>query len=92
MSLLTTLSSSSFFLDKYLNKIINDNNYKTAQFSYALKNNIIAARQVSASKSELGSLDWLVLNRKLVKSQKSAVLALAYWSSILSMLLLISAS
>jgi len=79
MSLLTCLSSSSFFLTDYLDKKITNDNYNAGQFSYALKHDVIAALQLSVKNSDRGSERWLKLNRKLARSESHSALALALW-------------
>ena len=79
MSLLTLLSTSSFFLSDYLTQRINDNNYTDGLLSYALKNNNIAALMAHEAKTEVGSEDWLALNRRLANTKAESALKLGYW-------------
>jgi hypothetical protein len=73
------LSSSSFFLPDYLTKKLNDNDFSSAQFDYALNNENITALIIAEKKVALGSTRWLVLNKTLAKSQGRSALKLAYW-------------
>jgi hypothetical protein len=79
MSLVTSLSSSSFFLSDYLTKRINNNNYNEGQFSYALKKLNVSALIVQEAKAKSGSDNWLYLNQQLGKSQSISALKLARW-------------
>ncbi len=79
MSLLASLSSSSFFLSDYLTKRIQANDFNENQFSYALKNNNVAALIIEEAKVNKGSEHWLTLNRQLGKTQSVAALKLARW-------------
>jgi tetratricopeptide (TPR) repeat protein len=79
MSLSVPLSSSSFFLDKYLNKIILDKSFSNIQLSYAISKKITSALNIALEKVEYGSRQWLVINRELAKTNKSSALALAKW-------------
>jgi hypothetical protein len=79
MSLSVPLSSSSFFLDKYLNKIILDKSFSNIQLSYAISKKITSALNIALEKVEYGSRQWLVINRELAKKNKSSALALAKW-------------
>jgi tetratricopeptide (TPR) repeat protein len=73
------LSSSSFFLPAYLTKQINANDYSDGQFSFALKKDYVAALIIEENKTDLGSLNWISLNRALAKSQWQAALNLGHW-------------
>jgi hypothetical protein len=79
MSLLASLSSSSFFLSGYLTQKINENNYSHGQFSHALLNNNIAALKVQERKAKFGSDEWVSLNRKLARTQRNSALKVANW-------------
>ncbi len=79
MSLLMSLSSSSFFLDKYLNEAIFDKSYNDAQLNFAIKNKLVSALNLVVNNTERGSHDWIVISKELAKTQKSSALALADW-------------
>lgn len=84
LSLTMPLSSSSFFLDKYLNEIILGKSFTNSQLSYAISKKLTAALNIALEKVEYGSRQWLVINRKLAKTNKSSALALAMWYQNLS--------
>ncbi|GAW95202.1 MULTISPECIES: hypothetical protein [Colwellia] len=79
LSLMISLSSSSFFLADYLTQQLHKNNYHAGQFSYALKHDYIAAITIAEKTANIASTHWLTLNQTLAKSQKNAALKLAYW-------------
>ncbi|KGJ87778.1 Tetratricopeptide TPR_2 repeat-containing protein [Colwellia psychrerythraea] len=79
MSLMTFLSTSSFFLSDYLTEQLEGNNYRIGQFNYALKSKNIAALTLAEDKADYGSMNWLALNQALAKSKKSSALELGYW-------------
>jgi len=62
----------------YLTKRINKSSYSNSQFSYALKNNNVAALLVQEAKAKPGSKEWIALNRKLATSQSASALKLAH--------------
>lgn len=74
-----SLSSSSFFLSPYLTEQLTSNNYRVGQLTYALKHNHITALTIAERKTELGSTQWLTLNRKLAKNETKAALNLGSW-------------
>ncbi|MFQ3210558.1 MAG: hypothetical protein ACI9HU_002062, partial [Colwellia sp.] len=71
------LSSSSFFLPAYLTKQIKDNNYSRGQFSFALKKSYVIALIIQEKQADLGSNNWIALNRELAKTQGLSALKLA---------------
>ncbi|WP_057831742.1 hypothetical protein [Colwellia sp. TT2012] len=79
LSLMISLSSSSFFLADYLTKQLQTKNYHAGQFSYALKHDYIAALTIAEKNATVTSIHWLTLNQTLAKSQQNAALKLAYW-------------
>ncbi len=79
MSLMMTLSSSAFFLDEYLDKVIVDDSHSEAQLNFAIKNKLVSALNLAITKTEYGSSDWLTISKELAKTQKNSALALAYW-------------
>ena len=79
MSSMILLSSSSFFLPTYLTKQIKDNNYSRGQFSFALKKSYVIALIIQEKQADLGSNNWIALNRELAKTQWLSALKLARW-------------
>lgn len=67
--LLTGLSTSSFFLGQYLTKTIKKNEHSNAQLNYALEHNNVAALQFSFKNTEFHSKQWLLLAKRLAKTQ-----------------------
>ena len=76
---MTSLSSSSFFLSAYLTKQLSHDNYRVGQLTFALKQNHITALTIKEHKTNLGSTQWLTLNRELAKTQTIAALKLGNW-------------
>ncbi|MCP4988780.1 MAG: hypothetical protein GY928_22835 [Colwellia sp.] len=79
MSLLASLSSSSFFLTDYLSELIQSGHVSESQFTYAIKKHNVTALIVQEAKETKGSDNWLDLNRKLATTQSIAALKLARW-------------
>ncbi len=84
MSLSMSLSSSSFFLDKYLNKIILAKSFSNAQLSYGINKKLTSALYIALEKTEYGESSWIAINRELAKTKKNSALALAKWYQDLS--------
>lgn len=76
---MTCLSSSSFFLSKYLTEKIESKNYSGAQLAHALNNNNIAALIVHENMAERGSKNWIKLNQELAKNEGASALKLGEW-------------
>ncbi len=74
-----SLSSSSFFLSRYLTQQLSNANYRAGQLTFALKHNHITALTIEERKTELGSSHWHTLNRELAKNQPIAALKLGHW-------------
>ncbi len=79
MSSMIFLSSSSFFLPAYLTKQLKDNNYNDAQLAFALGKNYVAALMIQETKAEIGSINWIIANQALAKTQWKSALKLAHW-------------
>lgn len=76
---MTFMSSSSFFLSEYLTEQLTDETYRKGQLAFALKHNHISALAIEEQKTDVGSAQWLTLNRELAKNQIIAALKLGHW-------------
>ncbi|WP_353539046.1 tetratricopeptide repeat protein [Colwellia sp. KU-HH00111] len=75
--LLIGVSSSSFFLNAHLTKLVTSQNYSEAQFDYALAQNNFTALSVAWQQTVVHSEPWVVLATKLAKTQGEAAYQLA---------------
>ena len=74
--------SSSFLLEAHLSELIRQNKHNTKQLNFALKQNNLAALQLAVPSVPLHSEQWLVLTKKLAKTQgKSAYLLAEYYQA-----------
>jgi hypothetical protein len=80
--LLTGLSTSSFFLDKYLTNTIIKNEYNNAQFNFAIKHGNLSALHIAIEQSLLHGEEWLKLMKILAETQgKPAYILANYYQS-----------
>jgi hypothetical protein len=79
MSSLISLSSSSFFLSSYLTEQLRNESYRKGQLAFALKHNHVIALAIEEQKTDVGSSQWLTLNRALAKIQITSALKLGHW-------------
>jgi hypothetical protein len=77
--LLTGLSTSSFFLNKYLTESINKNTHSTEQLNFALEQENLAALRLAWQQAQFHSEQWLVLAKKLAKTQGEVAYQLAVY-------------
>ena len=75
--LLTGISTSSFFLNKYLTQVILKKEHSVSQLSFAINHNNLAALSLAWDESTLHSAQWLTLGKKLAKTQGDAAYQLA---------------
>lgn len=77
--LLAALPTSSFFLTPYLTKIIVNNDHTEAQLNFAIKQGNITALNSAWQQSLLYSEQWLLLAKKLAKTQGKPAYQLALY-------------
>ena len=77
--LLTGISTSSFFLNKYLTQVIVKNEHSANQLSFAIKQKNLAALSFVWKESTLYSQQWLTLGKELAKTQGDAAYQLAQY-------------
>jgi len=75
--LLTGLSTSSFFLANYLTRIIEKNEYTTAQLNFAIAQENETALLYAWQQSKQGSENWQNLAKKLAKNNGEVAFLLA---------------
>jgi hypothetical protein len=79
MSLMILLSSSSFFLDPYLTKIISKGKASDSQLSFGLNIKNESSLVLAINQSIIGTRQWLSLKVKLANQQGQAAYELARW-------------
>lgn len=75
--LLTGLSTSSFFLSKYLTNTITKNEHSEAQLNFAIEQKNLAVLNFALKKTSFHSEQWLKLAKILAKTQGEAAYQLA---------------
>ncbi|MEI6895195.1 MAG: hypothetical protein V5789_11355 [Colwellia sp.] len=66
-------------MSNYLNDKLTHNEFSAAQFTFALQRKYIAALIIAEKKADLGSANWLTLNKALAQHESSSALKLAFW-------------
>ncbi len=79
MSLLALLSTSSFFLSTYLSDEISSGDHNAAQLNFALKRENKAALTFALKQLEKHSEPWLLLAKKLAKTNAEVAIQLAHY-------------
>ena len=77
--LLSSLSTSSFFLNDYLTKVIIKNEHTASQLSFAIENDNFAAFNFAWKNSLLHSVQWLDYGKEVAKTQGEAAYQLAVY-------------
>lgn len=77
--LLTGLSTSSFFLDEYLTKVITKNEHSKKQLEFALAQEHMSALKLTFNQAELYSEKWLTVAKKMAKTQGKVAFQLAIY-------------